>query len=289
MEKLEEYKWSVLKGLTMSLFFLYFFIKGRLLGKSEFYNLLDLTFGVYYYFLILYPLLLASSVLLGDKRRERVLRVRLYSGILFFFFCTFFVVMKELNYYAFSGVSLEEQLVKISWKEMNLGGAATSVMDLLYFNVNRPLLYKGVVSGIFISGFILLAKMVTEAIREIFRAISRQREREELEKKERELLEKISIKEEIDKKMNLKKQKSLKQQEEKIQQEVDKFIKEDEVKEESEKSQIISLDDLMNFTKSKLQKSPHSEEAEKKETSDETQNEAEEEVQREGIENDTSI
>ena len=230
MEKLEEYRWSVLKGLTISLFFLYFFIKGRLLEKSEFYNLLNLTFGVYYYFLILYPLLLTSSVLIGDRRRIRVLKIRLYSGVFFFFFCTFFIVMKELNYYAFSGGSLKEQLVKISWEEMNLGGAATSLMVFLYFNVKESLLYKGVASGIFISGFILLGKMITEGIREIFRATSRKRERRELEKRERELLEKISIKEEIDKKI----QKSLKQQEEKIRQEVDKFIQKDEKREEGE-------------------------------------------------------
>ena len=246
MEKLEEYKWSVLKGLTMSLFFLYFFIKGRLLGGSDFYNLLNLTFGVYYFFLILYPLLLVSSVFLGDKRKESVLRIRLYTGILFFFFCTFFTVIEELKLYTIGGVSLEQQLVKISWEEINLGGAATSIMHFLYFNVEETLLYRGVLLCIFITGFILLAKMFTESIRSIFRTLSRRRERKELQKKERELLEKISIKEEIDKKMNLKKQKNLRQQEEKIKQEVDKFIKEGETKEKQPKEdETLSLDNLM--------------------------------------------
>ncbi len=70
MEKLEEYRWPVLKALTISLFFLYFFIKGRLLGGSDLYDHLNLIFGVYYYFLILYPLLLTSSLFIGNKKRR---------------------------------------------------------------------------------------------------------------------------------------------------------------------------------------------------------------------------
>ena len=263
MEKLEEYRWPVLKALTISLFFLYFFIKGGLLGRSDLYDHLNLIFGVYYYFLILYPLLLASSLLIGNKKKESVLKIRLFSGILFFFFCTFYILMTELQTSVLTGRDLEQQLVESAWTQMNLGGISTSIMHFLYFNVDTLVLHRIVMVGISLTSFILFAKVITESIRGIFRLAAKRRERRELQQKEEELLAKITIKEEIDKKMALKKQKSLKQQEEKIQQKVDKFMQREEVPEaepeipeevqreetaeESSSGEVVSLEDLMNL------------------------------------------
>lgn len=263
MEKLEEYRWPVLKALTISLFFLYFFIKGRLLGQSDLYDQLNLIFGVYYYFFILYPLLLVSSPFIGNKKKESVLKIRLFSGILFFFFCTFYILMGELKISLLTGRALEQQLVESAWTQMNLGGISTSIMHFLYFNVDPLVLHRIIMVGISLTAFILFAKIITESIRGIFKVAARRRERRELQRKEEELLAKITIKEEIDKKMALKKQKSLKQQEEKIQQRVDMFMQREETPEaedettkkpsreetaeESSPGEIVSLEDLMNL------------------------------------------
>ncbi len=263
MEKLEEYRWPVLKALTISLFFLYFFIKGRLLGQSDLYDQLNLIFGVYYYFLILYPLLLASSPFKGNKKKESVLKIRLFSGILFFFFCTFYILMGELKTSLLTGRALEQQLVEAAWTQMNLGGISTSIMHFLYFNVDILVLHRIVMAGISFTGFILFAKLFTESIRSLIKMAAKRRERRELQRKEEELLAKITIKEEIDKKMALKKQKSLKQQEEKIQEKVDMFMQREEkpeaesvIPEEvqgeesaegSSSGEIVSLEDLMNL------------------------------------------
>ncbi|GLI55728.1 hypothetical protein PM10SUCC1_12420 [Propionigenium maris DSM 9537] len=261
MEKLEEYRWPVLKALTISLFFLYFFIKGRLLGESDLYDHLNLIFGVYYYFLILYPLLLTSSLFIGNKKKESVLKIRLFSGILFFFFCTFYILMGELQTSVLTGRDLEQQLVKVAWTQMNLGGVSTSIMHFLYFNMDTQILYRTVIGGISFTAFILFAKAVTESIRSILGMAAKSRERRELRRKEEELQAKITIKEEIDKKMALKKQKSLQQQEEKIQQRVDLFMQRDETAEdetveeplkeeiscESSAGETLSLDDLLNL------------------------------------------
>lgn len=273
MGKLEEYRWPVLKGLTISLFFLYFFIKGKLLGNSNFYDLLNLTFGVYYYFLILCPMVLISIGFIGNKRKESVLRIRLFSAILFFFFCTFIYMVRTLNGYEYRGIVLEQKFVEVAWNELNLGGAATSLMHLIYFNMDAELLLKILTGCTAVSGLVAFIKLFTDSIRWVIKRMAARKERLELEKRDKELYEKISIKEEIDKKMNLKKQKSLKQKEEKIQQEVDRFIQEEAVKKDEE---ILSLDDILAYAKAEGRAS------ENEGKKDESQPE-------EGEKNDTSI
>ncbi len=286
MEKLEEYRWPVLKALTISLFFLYFFIKGRLLGGSGLYDHLNLIFGVYYYFLILYPLLLTSSLFIGNKKKESVLKIRLFSGILFFFFCTFYVLMGELQASVLKGRDLEQQLVKIAWTQMNLGGISTSIMHFLYFNMETHILQRTVIGGISFTAFILFAKAVTQSIRSILGTAAKSRERRELQRKEEELKAKITIKEEIDKKMALKKQKSLQQQEEKIQQRVDLFMQRDEAAEdkgiekplvkevspENPAGETLSLDDLLNLVEEQREQADRETTASEKEHREEETN-----------------
>lgn len=312
MEKLEEYRWPVLKALTISLFFLYFFIKGRLLGGSDLYDHLNLIFGVYYYFLILYPLLLTSSLFIGNKKKESVLKIRLFSGILFFFFCTFYALMGELQTSVLTGRDLEQQLVKVAWTQMNLGGVSTSIMHFLYFNMDTQILHRSVIGGISFTAFILFAKAVTESIRGILGMAAKSRERRELRRKEEELQAKITIKEEIDKKMALKKQKSLKQQEEEIQQRVDLFMQRDEAggggREEtlveenaagSPAGETLSLDDLLNLVEEQREEAEkttshpekeHREEEKKDEDNRlEKESRAAEDTDNEGERNDTGI
>lgn len=313
MEKLEEYRWPVLKALTISLFFLYFFIKGRLLGESDLYDHLNLIFGVYYYFLILYPLLLTSSLFIGNKKKESVLKIRLFSGILFFFFCTFYILMGELQTSVLTGRDLEQQLVKVAWTQMNLGGVSTSIMHFLYFNMDTQILYRTVIGGISLTAFILFAKAVTESIRSTLGMAAKSRERRELRRKEEELQAKITIKEEIDKKMALKKQKSLQQQEEKIQQRVDLFMQRDETAEdetvkeplkeeissESSAGETLSLDDLLNLVEEQRDQAErdaapsekeHREEGKRNEDNRlEDRHTAAEDTDNKGEKNDTSI
>ncbi len=313
MEKLEEYRWPVLKALTISLFFLYFFIKGRLLGGSGLYDHLNLIFGVYYYFLILYPLLLTSSLFIGNKKKESVLKIRLFSGILFFFFCTFYVLMGELQASVLKGRDLEQQLVKIAWTQMNLGGISTSIMHFLYFNMETHILQRTVIGGISFTAFILFAKAVTQSIRSILGTAAKSRERRELQRKEEELKAKITIKEEIDKKMALKKQKSLQQQEEKIQQRVDLFMQRDEAAEdkgiekplveevspENPAGETLSLDDLLNLVEEQREQADRETTASEKEHREEETNDednrledrftAAEDTDNKGEKNDTGI
>ncbi len=313
MEKLEEYRWPVLKALTISLFFLYFFIKGRLLGGSDLYDHLNLIFGVYYYFLILYPLLLTSSLFIGNKKKESVLKIRLFSGILFFFFCTFYVLMGELQASVLKGRNLEQQLVKVAWTQMNLGGISTSIMHFLYFNMETHILQRTVIGGISFTAFILFAKAVTQSIRSILGTAAKSRERRELQRKEEELKAKITIKEEIDKKMALKKQKSLQQQEEKIQQRVDLFMQRDEAAEdkgiekplveevspENPAGETLSLDDLLNLVEEQREQADRETTALEKEHREEETNDednrledrftAAEDTDNKGEKNDTGI
>ena len=288
MEKLEA-RWPLLKGLTISLFFLYFYIKGKIFGGSDLYSRLDLIFGVYYHVLILYPLILGLSSVL-NKRKKIALKIRLFSGILFFFLCSFLIVMINLKTSIFTEVNLEQELVRRSWTELRLGGLSTAIMHYLYFNVDNVYLYRIVVGGIVITSLILFTKSITNSIRWIVKLRAEQLEREALKKREEELKTKIRIKEEIDEKMTLKKEKKLKSYEKKIQQKVEKFMKNtskkfngidkiETIDPQEEEGEKIDLEELLEHAKTQVKESVEGKVENKEEVNDEKTDKVEVKIQ----------
>ncbi|WP_394700977.1 hypothetical protein [uncultured Ilyobacter sp.] len=225
MEKTKDNREVKLTALLMSLFFLYHFIRGKFFFESRVFELLYTIFGVYYYFLIAYPLLISYSFSLEDSKRKMVLKTRMFFTVLFFFFCTLMTVMFQLKEYNLQGIRLEKQLIKISWIEDELGGLATMLIDLLYFNFEKLHLY--IFSGcvIFLSAFFIFGSTVRGFIKSIGNIKNFYIEKKELVKRERELQEKISIKESIEKEMLIKKEKYLQEKERKIREKVKEVLK----------------------------------------------------------------
>ena len=224
MEKAKDNKEKKLITLSISLFFLYHFIRGKFFFESQIFEMLYTIFGVYYFFLIVYPLLISYSFSLEDSKSKMVLKTRLLFTVLFFFFCTLIVVMFQMREYHFEGVRLEKQLIKISWAEDELGGLATMLIDLLYFNFEKLHLYIFSSLFIFISSFFIFGSSVKNFIKSIGNIKSFYRDKKELIKRERELEEKINIKESIEKEMLIKKEKYLKEKERKIREKVKEVL-----------------------------------------------------------------
>lgn len=224
MEKAKDNKEEKLIALFISLFFLYHFIRGRFLSESRIFEMFYTTFGVYYYFLIAYPLLISYSFSLEDSKRQMVLKTRMFLTVPFFFFCTLMIVMFQMKGYNFEGVRLEKQLIKVSWAEYELGGLATMLIDLLYFNFEELHLYLFSSFVIFFSSFFIFGSALKGFINSIGNIKSFYGEKKALIKRERELEEKISIKESIEKDMLMKKEKYLKEQERKIREKVKEVL-----------------------------------------------------------------
>ncbi len=228
MEKLEEYRGLLFKELTISLFFLYLFIKGKLFGDSHFYNMLDLSLGTYYYLFIFCPLLLIGIGIKKNKKRRRSLKIRLYSAILFLFFCSYIYVLKAMELYPLTNTATERVFVELTWDKLKLGGIATYIMHYGYFNLDKKILLNSLIGGAVFTSFIAFTKFITDSMRGLKGMMKQRRERLELERRNKELHEKISIKEELDKKMSIKKKKTLEQKKLFIQEKVDKYIEEEE-------------------------------------------------------------
>jgi len=224
VEKAKDNKEVKLATLFISLFFLYHFIKGKFFFESRIFELLYTIFGVYYYFLIAYPLLISYSCSLEDSKRKMVLKTRMFFTVLFFFFCTLMTVIFQMKEYNYDGVRLEKQLIKVSWIEDELGGMATMLIDLLYFNFEKLHLYIFSTVVIFISFFFIFGSSVRGFIKSIGNIKNFYVEKKELVKRERELQEKISIKESIEKEMLIKKEKYLQEKERKIREKVKEVL-----------------------------------------------------------------
>ncbi|WP_319371001.1 hypothetical protein [uncultured Ilyobacter sp.] len=224
MEKAKDNKEEKLIALFISLFFLYHFIKGRFFFESKIFEVFYLTFGVYYYFLIAYPLLISYSFSLEDNKKKMVLKTRLFFTVIFFFFCTLMIVMFQMRKYNLEGIRLEKQLIKISWVEDELGGLSTMLIDLLYFNFEKLHIYIFSTFIIFLSSFFIFGSTIRGIIKSIGNIKSFYVEKKELIKRERELEEKISIKESIEKEMLMKKEKYLQEKERKIREKVKKVL-----------------------------------------------------------------
>jgi hypothetical protein len=227
VEKVRDNKEKKLITLSVSLFFLYHFIKGNFFFESQIFEVLYLNFGVYYYFLIAYPLLISYSFFMDDNKKIMVLKTRLFFTILFFFFCTLLIVVFQLRGYNLQGVRLEKQLIKISWIEDELGGFSTMLIYFLYFNLKQLHLY--LISGlvIAISSFFIFGSSVKEFIKSIINIRAFYINKRKLIEREKELEAKINIKESIEKEILIKKEKYTQEKERKIREKVKEVLEED--------------------------------------------------------------
>lgn len=227
MEKVRDNREKKLITLSISLFFLYHFIRGEFFFQSKIFDTLYSSFGVYYYFFILYPLLISYSFFMEDSKKKMVLKTRLFFTVLFFFFCTLLIVVFQLGNYDFQGVRLEKQLIKISWIEDELGGFPTMLIYLLYFNLKRLYLY--IISGVVIalSSFFIFGSSIKGAIESIVNIRKFYINKRRLIEREKELETKINIKESIEKEVLIKKEKYTQERERMIREKVKEVLEED--------------------------------------------------------------
>lgn len=232
----EGYRETIYCGVSISLFFLYFFLKGEFFGGNLYYEEATLLLGRYYIVLIALPLMVTAYYLKDSGIKKVAFIIRSISLLLLLCSINILVLTKILN-----GVVIEGQrefFLNLALEKLNLGSVLTWGYYNLYFSLEKVILVRGATSVVIVSSIIVFFKGIKGLISEVKESLEFKREKKRLLDKERELVEKINIKE-MESKRNIEKLRKREVYiEENIKKKVQEYIEAKEDKEEEDDSSI---------------------------------------------------